>query len=66
MSDPIRPAVIDGITVTKADVLKLRETVIEWRDNSMEQWPGAIPFTVSATFLVAFLQWAADIYPEVR
>ena len=60
----LKPAVIDDITVTKDDVVRLRDEVIGWRDRSMEQWPDAIPFTVTANFLIGLLAWVTDIYPE--
>ena len=41
--------------LTKEDVEQLREEVIKWRDASMNQWPEAIPFTTTATYLIAAL-----------
>lgn len=50
--------------MSKADVEWIRTTAIEWRDESFNQWPEAIPFTVQATSLVEFLYGVIEQYPE--
>jgi len=62
----LKPAEIGGYTVTKANVVNMREEVIRWRDASFEQWPEAIPFTTGATHLIALLAWVIEIYPEAK
>ena len=42
-------------SLTKEDVEALREEVIKWRDESFNQWPEAIPFTTTASHLIAAL-----------
>lgn len=55
---------VAGITVTKEYAEQLRQSVIDWRNKSMEQWPEAIPFTVEANALISFLSGVLEQYPS--
>lgn len=52
-----------GRVYTRTDVEKMREQLIGWRDESMDQWPDAIPFTVGASHMIAFMHGVLDQYP---
>ena len=60
----MQPIEVDGYTYTKEDLEEMRATVIEWRDESMKQWPETILFTTQATHLIAVLYQVIKQYPE--
>lgn len=55
---------VDGHEFTKADVMQMRQEVIRWRDESFQHWPNSIQDTLSATYLVGFLNGVLDQYPN--
>lgn len=55
---------VDGHVYSKEDLEQLRQQVIGWRDESMNQWPEAIPFTTGATHLIAVMCGVIQQYPE--
>lgn len=59
----MQPLEVDGHVYSKEDLEELRDTVIGWRDASMEQWPEAIPFTTGATHLIGILYGVIKQYP---
>lgn len=61
----MKPIMRDGKPLTKAHLADVRESVIEWRDKSMDQWPEAIPFTLRASHLISILHEVIEQYPEV-
>lgn len=60
----MKPVTINGITLTKADMNEVRDTVIEWRNESLTRWPGAIGFTLRVTTVIAILSAVLEEYPE--
>jgi len=60
----MKPIEVDGYVYTKDDIAMVRQTVINWRDESMSQWPEAIPFTTTATHLIGLLHGVLEQYPE--
>lgn len=51
------PTKVEGVDYSPEGIEAVREQVIVWRDNSYEQWPQAIDFTVVATHLIALLAY---------
>jgi hypothetical protein len=62
----MKTIIISDVTLTKEDLKRVRESVIGWRDESMNQWPDAIPFTLQATTLISILAQVIEEYPDDR
>lgn len=61
----MEPIIRDGKPLTKAHLAEVRESVIEWCDESLKQWPEAISFTLRASHLISILFDVIEQYPEV-
>lgn len=48
---------VDGIDYSPAGIEELRQIVIGWRNESMNQWPEAIDFTVASSHVIALLDY---------
>lgn len=55
------PFKVEGVDYTPDGVENLRQELIRFRDNSMEQWPEAIPFTVAMTHTIALLAYLKEV-----
>lgn len=48
-------AQVDGVDYSPEGIEAIRQEVIKWRDNSYDQWPQAIEFTVASSHVIALL-----------
>lgn len=55
------PFKVEGVDYTPDGIENLRQDLIRFRDNSMEQWPEAIPFTVAMTHTIALLTYLKEV-----
>jgi hypothetical protein len=55
---------VDGVDYTPEGIRAMREVCIEYREESMNQWPDAIPFTVAMSHVIALLSNYADMVEE--
>lgn len=58
------PVKVEGIDYTPEGIRELREELISYRDESMKQWPEAIPFTTAITHTIALLSFLAEVEEE--
>lgn len=53
------------ISFDRESSLELREAMIGFRDEAMNQWPAGIPATVALTYLVGWMHIAINtLWPE--
>jgi len=58
MSAPIQ---VDGVDYTPEGIELIRQECIQWRNNSYDQWPDAIPFTTGITHVIALLAYLKEV-----
>lgn len=46
---------VDGVDYSVEGIAALREELVVFRNNSMDQWPEAIPFTLAMSHTIALL-----------
>jgi hypothetical protein len=56
---------VEGVDYTPGGIRDLRKKLIEYRDESMKQWPGAIPFTVDMSHTIALMEHFAALLEEL-
>ena len=52
---------IEGIDYTIEGIESVRKELVGMRDNSMKQWPEAIPVTVLLSHVIALLAYLIDV-----
>lgn len=56
---------MDKLEFNRENSLEIRKVMIGFRDESFDQWPDAIPFTVAMTGLVGWMHDAIEkLFPE--
>lgn len=55
---------LDGIEYSRDDIKGMRNSCIGWRNEAMNQWPDAIPFTVGMSHVIGVLSGVLEQYPE--
>ena len=55
------PIQVDGVDYSPEGIEDLRQELIKMRDNSMDQWPEAIPVTVALTHAIALLAYLREL-----
>lgn len=51
---------VEGVDYTAEGITLLRDELIVIRDESMNQWPEAIPVTVVLSHTIAVLGWVVE------
>ncbi len=55
---------VDGVDYTREGIENVRAELIKMRDESMKQWPDAIPISLLLSHTLALLARLAELTPE--
>lgn len=56
---------VSDVPLTREDLIDVRQTLIGCREASMDQWPEAIPFSLTMTSVISILSQVIEEYENV-